>query len=140
MTRTRPTRIAIRGSTPLRRGHCSARTGGSPRGATPATRPPLTGCRGFRALSSTGVSRRAIFVPDGGKPMVLSEGASLDDGKISRIASDHVMFAGPRGDVTLYLAFDHNRTPSQPVLPGGPARVSAAGGDGTNSGKSRQRR
>ncbi len=77
-------------------------------------------------------SRRAIFMPDGGKPMVLAEGAMLDDATIRRITVDRVYLSGPKGDQVVYPSFDHNRVPPPPVIPamqpfqpGGP--VGAAG-------------
>jgi hypothetical protein len=65
----------------------------------------------------TRTSRRAIFMPDGGKPMVLAEGATLDEDTIRQIAADHVVVAGPKGDMILYPSFDRNRAVPAPVLP-----------------------
>ena len=65
----------------------------------------------------TRFSRRAIFMPDSGKPVVLAEGGSIDEDTIRVIAADHVLLTGPKGDVTLYPSFDRNRTVPAPVLP-----------------------
>jgi len=67
-----------------------------------------------------GASRRAIFMPDGGKPVVLAEGASIEDGTIRQIAVDRVIVASTKGDMTLYPSFDHNRTPPAPIVPNTP--------------------
>ena len=83
-------------------------------------RPPKTAAGG-RTAAATGLprlagiiispaGRRAIFMPDGGKPMVVAEGASLDDAKISAIRVDRVVVnSAARGVQTVFLTFDHNR-------------------------------
>jgi hypothetical protein len=59
-------------------------------------------------------------MPDGGKPVVLAEGASIEDGTIRQIALDRVIVASSKGDMTLYPSFDHNRTPPAPIVPNTP--------------------
>jgi hypothetical protein len=63
--------------------------------------------------------RRAIFMPEGGKPLVLAEGATLQDGTIRSIAADSVTVQSTRGDLVLRPSFDRNRVPS-PILPTAP--------------------
>jgi hypothetical protein len=75
----------------------------------------------------TGASRRAIFMPDSGKAVVVAEGANLDDATVRRIAIDRVFISGPKGDMVLYPSFDHNRTPPAPCVPSG-ANFPQAGG------------
>jgi hypothetical protein len=54
--------------------------------------------------------RRAIFAPDGaGKPMVLAEGASVNESTIQKILPDQVILAS---GTVLRPAFDHNRVPA----------------------------
>jgi hypothetical protein len=59
----------------------------------------------------TPFGRRAIFMPEGSKPMVLAEGAAVGDRTISRIATDKVYLSG---DTVLTPTLDKQRT-------GGPA-------------------
>jgi len=63
--------------------------------------------------------RRAIFAPDGpGKPMVLAEGASVNDSTIQKILPDQVILAS---GTVLRPAFDHNKvapyTPPSSFVP-----------------------
>jgi hypothetical protein len=51
-------------------------------------------------------ARRAIFMPETGKPMTLGEGGSLDDYTIRRITPDQVFLTGPKGDMVLHPAYD----------------------------------
>jgi hypothetical protein len=84
---------------------------------------PRIAASGLPRLSGiiiAGRSRRAIFMPDGGKPVVLAEGASIEDGTIRQIAVDRVVVASSKGDMTLYPSFDHNRTPPAPIVPTAP--------------------
>jgi hypothetical protein len=82
----------------------------------------------------TRFSRRAIFMPDGGKPIVLAEGANLDEDTVRLIATDHVVLAGPKGDMTIYPSFDHNRTVPAPVLPPSGPMFRGPGGVGGPNG------
>jgi hypothetical protein len=50
--------------------------------------------------------RRAIFMPETGKPITLGEGGSLDDYTIHRITPDRVYLSGPKGDMVLRPAYD----------------------------------
>jgi hypothetical protein len=50
--------------------------------------------------------RRAIFMPETGKPMTLGEGGSVDDYTIRRITADQVYLSGPKGDMVLHPAYD----------------------------------
>jgi hypothetical protein len=50
--------------------------------------------------------RRAIFMPDGGKPVTVAEGASLDDCTVRQIRPDRVGLACPKGETVLLLTFD----------------------------------
>jgi hypothetical protein len=59
--------------------------------------------------------RRAIFAPEGGgKPLVLGEGASVNDSVIARILPDRVIMAS--GTVLLPL-YDHTRAPQAGAAP-----------------------
>lgn len=78
-----------------------------------------TGMPRLSGIIVTGASRRAIFMPDSGKAVVVAEGASLEDGTIRRIAIDRVFISSPKGDMVLYPSFDHNRTPPAPIVPSG---------------------
>jgi len=74
-------------------------------------------------ISSAG--RRAIFMPDAGKPVTVAEGGTLDDSTVRRILPDRVILSGPKGDVTLTLSFDKlhafvsGAAPANPVFPTG---------------------
>jgi hypothetical protein len=98
---------------------------------TVGRRPPKAG-HGIHTLSGTGLprlagimitpsSRRAIFMPDGGKPMTLPEGASLDDDTIKQITPDRVLLSGPKGTTVLMLTYDKQQrgltTPGAPLFP-----------------------
>jgi hypothetical protein len=54
----------------------------------------------------TGAGKRAIFMPEGGKPLTLSEGALVDEYTIRRIAADHVVLSGAKGDLTVRPTYD----------------------------------
>ena len=76
--------------------------------------------------------KRAIFAPEGGgKPLVLEEGASLDDTSIRTIQPGQVILAS--GEV-LRPAYDKNRVPGTPafVPPDLPRPGFAPGGPGFN--------
>jgi hypothetical protein len=84
---------------------------------------------GGRTMAATGLprlagviispaGRRAIFMPDGGKPMVVAEGGLLDDAKIVAIRADRVLVSSTvHGAQTLYLSYDHNRSAGGTVPP-----------------------
>jgi hypothetical protein len=54
----------------------------------------------------TAAGRRAIFMPDGGKPLTLAEGASVDEYTIRRISADRVVLSGAKGDLTVQPTYD----------------------------------
>jgi hypothetical protein len=59
--------------------------------------------------------RRAIFAPEGGgKPLVLAEGASINESTIRSIAPGQVTLAS---GAVLKPEFDKNRAPSTPYIP-----------------------
>jgi hypothetical protein len=59
--------------------------------------------------------RLAIFAPDGGgKPLVLAEGASVNDSTIKDILPDRVILAS---GAVLTPAYDHNRVVPPPAAP-----------------------
>jgi hypothetical protein len=62
--------------------------------------------------------RRAIFSPESGKPLVLAEGAALEDGTIRRIAADSVTIQSAKGDMVLRPSFDHNHAAGTPIING----------------------
>jgi hypothetical protein len=68
-----------------------------------------TGLPRLAGIMITPWGRRAIFMPDGGKPLTLAEGASLDDDTIRQIRSDRVVLTGPKGEVILHLTYDKSR-------------------------------
>jgi hypothetical protein len=74
--------------------------GHGPSSATGTSLPRLSG------IMITPSGRRAIFMPDGGKPLTLAEGASLDDNTIRQIKPDRVVLTGPKGTTELRLSFD----------------------------------
>jgi hypothetical protein len=104
---------------------------------TASRRPPKASASGKTVNNSgmprlsgiivTEASRRAIFMPEGGKAVVVAEGASMDDITIRRIAIDRVFISTPKGDEVLYPSFDGNRTPPAPFVPTG-ATFPPAGG------------
>jgi hypothetical protein len=60
--------------------------------------------------------KQAIFAPEGGgKPLVLGEGASINESVIRSIEPSHVVLAS---GAVLTPSFDKNRTPSAPYIPG----------------------
>jgi len=76
--------------------------GRKPPRTTPGQRAAaLSGLPRLSGIMITGSGRRAIFAPDSGKPLVLSEGASLDDSTIKAIHADRVIISGPKGDIVL---------------------------------------
>ncbi len=61
----------------------------------------------------TRAGRRAIFAPEGGgKPLVLGEGASVNQSTIRSIQADRVLLAS---GAALRPTYDRNRVPSPPV-------------------------
>jgi hypothetical protein len=66
----------------------------------------------------TPAGRRAIFSPDSGKPLVLAEGAVLEDGTIRRIAADSVTIQSAKGDLVLRPSFDRNHQSGGPIIGG----------------------
>jgi hypothetical protein len=80
----------------------------------------------------TRFSRRAIFMPDGDKPLVLAEGANLNEDTIRHIAADRVVLTGPKGDFIIYPSFDRNRAVPAPVLPPGGPIFRGPGNGGPN--------
>ncbi len=92
---------------------------------TPGRKPPKT-APGQRAAASNGLPRlsgimitaagkRAIFAPEGGKPLVLAEGAAIDEDTISAIHPDRVIVTGPKGELVLRPAYDHARAGGLPM-------------------------
>lgn len=82
--------------------------------------PAIVAANGMPRLSGimiTPAGRRAIFMPDGGKPLVLAEGAALQDGTIARIQADRVVLNGPKGELVLRPSYDSKR--AIPGLMGG---------------------
>jgi len=86
-------------------------------GNGPAARSGLPRLAG---IMITPYGKRAIFMPDGGKPVVLAEGGTLDDSTVRRIGVDRVFIAGPKGDLVLQVSFDRNRVVPPPIPPNGP--------------------
>ena len=92
-------------------------------------RPPKAS-KGPHVLTGTGLPRlagiiytpsgpHAIFMPDGGKPLTLQEGAMLDDDTIRQIKPDRVILNGPKGMTVLTPSYDKQQR-SLTTL-GGPA-------------------
>lgn len=76
-----------------------------------------TGLPRLAGIMITPFGRRAIFMPDGGKPLVLAEGAALGEDKINEIKPDRVLVSGPKGDMVLLPAYDHHPgVPTPPVF------------------------
>ena len=76
--------------------------GRKPPRTTPGQRAAnLSGLPRLSGIMITGSGRRAIFAPDGGKPLVLGEGANLDDSTIKAIHADRVIITGPKGEIVL---------------------------------------
>jgi hypothetical protein len=71
--------------------------------------------------------KRAIFMPEGGKPLVVSEGGKVDTSTIRSIATNQVVLIGPTGETTVLVPLlDKQRavvtgpaTNTTPFLPGG---------------------
>jgi hypothetical protein len=79
-----------------------------------------TGLPRLAGIMITGFGKRAIFMPEGGKPLTLGEGAAVDDYTIRRIAPDFVVLSGVKGEMTLHPAYDGSRvgqiTPNPPMF------------------------
>jgi hypothetical protein len=98
---------------------------------TVGRRPPKSSGGGHQANTSglprlagimiTPAGKRAIFAPDGGKPLVLTEGAALDDATIRSIQRDRVVVNGPKGELVLWPTYDRSKagqlTPTLPTFP-----------------------
>jgi hypothetical protein len=92
---------------------------------TPGRKPPrnapgqhIAAANGMPRLSGimiTAAGKRAIFAPEGGKPLVLAEGAALEDSTITAIRPDRVIVTGPKGELVLRLAYDHARAGGVPM-------------------------
>jgi hypothetical protein len=65
-----------------------------------------TGLPRLSGIMITQAGRRAIFMPETGKPITLGEGGSIDDYTIRRIAADRVVLSGAKGDMVLRPAYD----------------------------------
>jgi hypothetical protein len=65
-----------------------------------------------------GNSRRAIFVPEGGKAVTVDEGGQVDGNTVRTVRADSVVLSGPKGDVTLRLSFDKLRAFVNAPTPG----------------------
>jgi hypothetical protein len=65
-----------------------------------------TGLPRLSGIMITGAGRRAIFMPEGGKPMTLAEGAMVDEYTIRRITPDTVYLSGGKGDMALRPSYD----------------------------------
>jgi hypothetical protein len=93
----------------------------APKSAGGAHQAANTGLPRLAGIMITMAGKWAIFAPDGGKPLVLKEGAALDDATIRTIQRDRVLVSGPKGDQVLLPTFDHARTgqltPTTPVFP-----------------------
>lgn len=88
------------------------------RTATPSHMVSATGLPRLSGIMITAGGRRAIFMPDGGKPLTLAEGATLDDNTVRLIAPDRVVLSGPKGETILRPTYDSNRVvPPPPMLP-----------------------
>jgi hypothetical protein len=90
-----------------------------PKSAAHSTAVASTDLPRLSGITITPAGRRAIFSPESGKPLVLAEGAALQDGTIRRIAADSVTVQSARGDMVLRPSFDHNHQAGTPVI-GGP--------------------
>jgi hypothetical protein len=64
-------------------------------------------------ISSFG--KRAIFMPDTGKPLVVAEGAKVDNATIRRITTDAVYVSGPAGESVLHPTLDKQRASTGPA-------------------------
>jgi len=69
-----------------------------------------TGLPRLAGIMITPSGKRAIFAPDGGKPLVLGEGGALDDATVRTIKFDRVVVTGPKGEQVLWPTYDHSRT------------------------------
>jgi hypothetical protein len=82
---------------------------------------PVTADTGLPRLAGimiTRAGRRAIFMPEGGKPTTLAEGATLDDYTIRQIRADRVVLSGgPKGDIVLQPSYDTKQHTGGLILP-----------------------
>jgi hypothetical protein len=76
-----------------------------------------TGYPRLAGIMITPFGKRAIFAPDGGKPLVLAEGGALDDATVRSIKRDRVVVTGPKGDQVLWPTYDHNRVGGGTTVP-----------------------
>jgi hypothetical protein len=79
-----------------------------------------TGLPRLAGIMITPQGKRAIFAPDGGKPLVVAEGGALDDATVRTIKRDRVVVTGPKGEQTLWPTYDHNRVgggTTAPIFP-----------------------
>jgi hypothetical protein len=65
-----------------------------------------TGLPRLSGIMITAGMRRAIFMPESGKPVTVGEGGSLDDYTVRRITPDQVFLSGPKGDMVLHPVYD----------------------------------
>ncbi len=77
-----------------------------PKGGGHSTVASTNGLPRLSGIMITAAGRRAIFMPDGGKPLTLAEGALVDEYTIRRIAADHVILSGAKGDLTVQPTYD----------------------------------
>jgi hypothetical protein len=86
-----------------------------PRVASGPTADAVAGQARLAGIMVSQLRRLAIFAPDGGgKPLVLAEGASVNDSTIKDILPDRVILAS---GAVLTPAYDHNRVVPPPALP-----------------------
>lgn len=76
-----------------------------------------TGLPRLAGIMITPAGKKAIFAPDGAKPLVLGEGGALDDATVRTIKRDRVVVTGPKGEQVLWPTYDHNRTGQTPSIP-----------------------
>jgi hypothetical protein len=76
-----------------------------------------TGLPRLAGIMITAAGKRAIFMPDGGKPRTLREGAMLDENTIRQIRADEVLLSGPKGDIVLRPTYDKQQHQGGFVLP-----------------------
>jgi hypothetical protein len=87
-----------------------------------------TGYPRLAGIMITPFGKRAIFAPDGAKPLVLAEGGALDDATVRTIKRDRVVVTGPKGDEVLWPTYDHNRVGGATTVPTFPQPFSPVGG------------
>jgi hypothetical protein len=76
-----------------------------------------TGLPRLSGIMITPAGRRAIFMPEGGKPRTLAEGAVLDENTIRQIRANEVLLSGPKGDIVLRPTYDKQQHASGFVVP-----------------------